>query len=1030
MGKTIKKILKITGKVFLYIIIISVSLVLLSLITVKVFEKKITQMALNEVGTEFKAPFTVEDVNILPLKAFPLLTVELKDFKIGPTYDTLNFGPNQRLYDTLFNFNRVYLAIKAGPLFRNEVDVEKVTVDGINLNYFVDLKGISNFDFLIPTDTTTQTEADTSSSESLLNVLLSDLTLKNINLNYGDDTLKAKACIHIPEMHLNGKMLGDYYNGNSKGTVVLSGLGYEDYNLNNLGDLTFDFNVDYDNGKVKISKMDLASNIIKVSASGNVALTDTMPVDMNVKLTDINFSDMVKLLPAKMLKEFGIKKLEGVADANIKVKGFVYDTLILPSVYIDLNMKNGKVVTTDYPEIKELSMKGSISVPNPNDMRTISANFSQLTIKTTQSQVKMAFSVKNVEKPIYNVKGDMVITLDEFEPFLPDSTLEKLSGSILAHIETNGQLPDSLGMSSADYFLERTKLNIKLNKITAIVDSSTSVRNLSGSIRLIPNRTLLVDKVKLDAPEYNFKLDNFIFHTKLTGSLSDLKTIGMKTDTMLIAFGQNSLSGSFTFKNVEKPTYTLNSNVKLNLGELKPYIPDSLVEKLGGTITANLQSHGTINPDSIEDEIMPIAFNQSKLSVAVNRLFFSMPNDTLVKLDDLSLNFSMADDTMRVNNLYGKTHGIEFRMDSTRVWNVYKALLKGEKDKKLIADTRIWVSDIDYAYFAPLMAEDTTQQETPEQTVTDSTATDSSSFAIPPYIVRGTFAMNSLKYGKMLIKNFSTKFRVDDSLYVVDDMNMDVFSGHINLSALYDTRVDTATVIELKTDANKVDIRQLLSENDEFDQDFITSKNISGLVTGELFARVVMKDTSVLYNKINMLGNFTLEKGGIYNFKPVTGLSKYTGMKELDNIVFRTMETKVFIYDNQIYFPKTSIVSTALDMSVYGMQSFGDDFEYHLEVFPGDVILGKNKKLLKKQGMESDLFKGEDKSKRSGFYLLAKVEGEDSKYGFDNKQAKNLMKAKIRVQERGLNLIFHPRIVNFSTEINRKERKKKTSNNE
>lgn len=93
MGKTIKKILKITGKVFLYIIIISVSLVLLSLITVKVFEKKITQMALNEVGTEFKAPFTVEDVNILPLKAFPLLTVELKGFKNWPYIRYIKFWP-------------------------------------------------------------------------------------------------------------------------------------------------------------------------------------------------------------------------------------------------------------------------------------------------------------------------------------------------------------------------------------------------------------------------------------------------------------------------------------------------------------------------------------------------------------------------------------------------------------------------------------------------------------------------------------------------------------------------------------------------------------------------------------------------------------------------------------------------------------------------------------------------------------------------------------------------------------------------
>ena len=75
--------------------------------------------------------------------------------------------------------------------------------------------------------------------------------------------------------------------------------------------------------------------------------------------------------------------------------------------------------------------------------------------------------------------------------------------------------------------------------------------------------------------------------------------------------------------------------------------------------------------------------------------------------------------------------------------------------------------------------------------------------------------------------------------------------------------------------------------------------------------------------------------------------------------------------------------------------------------------------------MESDVFEGQDKAKRSGLYLVALNRGKDSKYGFDTQHLQRLMKTTIRVQERGLNLIFNPKVVNFSTEIDRRERKKK-----
>ena len=72
---------------------------------------------------------------------------------------------------------------------------------------------------------------------------------------------------------------------------------------------------------------------------------------------------------------------------------------------------------------------------------------------------------------------------------------------------------------------------------------------------------------------------------------------------------------------------------------------------------------------------------------------------------------------------------------------------------------------------------------------------------------------------------------------------------------------------------------------------------------------------------------------------------------------------------------------------------------------------------------ESDLLDG-DESTRKGLNLLALNRDGNTKYGFDNKRMQRVMTAEIRVQERGLSLLFHPKLVSYSTDLIRKEIRK------
>jgi hypothetical protein len=170
-----------------------------------------------------------------------------------------------------------------------------------------------------------------------------------------------------------------------------------------------------------------------------------------------------------------------------------------------------------------------------------------------------------------------------------------------------------------------------------------------------------------------------------------------------------------------------------------------------------------------------------------------------------------------------------------------------------------------------------------------------------------------------------------------------------------------------------------------------------------------------------MKGDLKLEDGGIYNFEPLMEVGKFTNLRELENLVFRTLETSIFIHKNNIYFPKTSIVSSAVDMAALGVQSFDSDYQYHITLFLRDVLLGKSDNLLKQQGMEKDGFKGDDQSDRKGLFLVAMDRNGEKRHRWDQPALRRRMESQINVQSIGLGLVFNPRLVNYSTDLDRRE---------
>ncbi len=99
----------------------------------------------------------------------------------------------------------------------------------------------------------------------------------------------AKACVAIPEIKLNGKVLGSYYAGAVEGSISVSDLALEGTHADRMGKTSLDFKVGYDNGDISVDKLNLNADGFGLSANGKAKLSDSIFVDMGVGLTNMDF---------------------------------------------------------------------------------------------------------------------------------------------------------------------------------------------------------------------------------------------------------------------------------------------------------------------------------------------------------------------------------------------------------------------------------------------------------------------------------------------------------------------------------------------------------------------------------------------------------------------------------------------------------------------------------------------------------------------------------------------------------------------
>ncbi len=743
-----------------------------------------------------------------------------------------------------------------------------------------------------------------------------------------------------------------------------------------------------------------------MNVTGTALIKNDIYADINISSEEVDLAELIKYVPADTLKNYGIKDVSGQMTFNAKIRGVISDTTAMPSVDADIWLKDAAVSIRDYPAFNNVSFNIAFTNGEKQDERSSEIRIKNLHFETANSKGFVKGSIKNFNKPRYAVKGDLNIDLSEFSSLVPDSLLNSIDGNLKAVFSTKGVFPDSVTDAVIDKALNNSFADVTLSNVNAISDSFPDVNSLSGKLIYKPG-SLEVRDLFASLPNYHLNLRDCAFKTLLDGELTDPSKTIFDIQSFFLQTDSSSISGKAYVEDLDSPEFRLNAIIDLNLSEAMSVLPDdSVVTDMSGNIRATVTSNGHLNPDSITEQLTDIVFRNSSFNAEFSKVSVAMP-DTLISISNLSGKMMLVHDSITFENVEGSYKSIAFSVPEMEIVNAYNAVVLNKKEI-VSAEGEVQMGDIDYAMFAPFLEDTSGTKENDEA--------DEINYS---FVMKGKIMANSFKYKKAVLKNISALYNVTDSVYIIDKFNFDGFGGKASNSVRLNYMPDGTTIINTKHFVDRIDIHQVLNDFDnfkEFGNNEISADNLGGLFSTKLHTKVVMAGDSILENETRIKGDLKMENGGIYNYKAAMDMADFTKLKELDSIRFKTFESKIFMFKNKLYVPNTYIVSSALDIGFFGMQSLGEDYEYHIQLHLGDVLKGKSQKLLKRQAENGDEITAKDLDRNTVKLIYANI-NRKSKVGFDKKKAQRLMQVKIKTQEKMLDLIFFPKLVSFDTGV-------------
>ena len=1022
-------------------------------------QDRITKYALNELSETFDAPMATKDVNFSLITDFPLASIQFEGLWLG-AYQWNEKNEIQSI-DTLVKVNDLYVSVNTRDLFNDIFTIRKVELVDAFVKYEIDSLGRTNFDFLMSSDTVAVEEEMVEGEP--LDLTAEGIRLSNFTLWYKDEQQGIKTKAYIPEINGAVKLKDPKTYAHFNGNLEISDVFVKDTPMDRMEKADLGINLTFKSDTLEIVSLVLQTEEIKITTEGKMILGEQTYADLNTNIKAPSLAKLTKYAPDGMLKANGVSQVAGSVDINSSVRGFVGEE-DLPHYEVSLIYDQGSLKYENYPLIYNIGIQTSITNGSKNNNQTTSINLSKLKANVSGNKIDLSGNFYNLDRLKYDLVAKLDLDFDASKKIVPDTLVQDIGGQINVQLATKGMAPDSITSDFINTALANTTAQIGFEKFKVKMDETVNIRKMSGKISYSDRHVELTD-LSAYLPDYKVRLTKNSFDLTFKGDPMKPKSLVIDIPKFHFATSEGVLDGNASVKKLKHLNFAVTSRLNLDLKKLKRFTSDTLVNDMNGRLKASIQSKGKLNIEKMADEdIETILYDNTNLDLSLERINLDM-KDTLMNVKNLSGRIIKKDHNISIDGFKGGYQGISFDINTT-VENAFNTALRN-KPGILKVDGTYKLGNLDYKILGAFASEEeseanssSTEVEEPTnwnyevtgqafvksfkyddttvkdieavydindanqliksnvkvgQTIYGETATVNSlstklEMNMSNNEVKGKLAITDMKYEDAMLTDISALYNVNDTVYTIDQLDFMGFGGEILTSMQIHMKPQDEMEFEMKGNIIELDVRRLMKEMKNFDQDEMTYEQLNGIVSSDnFFLRMVMIGDSIVYDDMRMTCDLKFHDGGIYHYPPVQDMAQYLPKKKVDNLdtlSFKTIDTHMFLFKDAVYIPRTYIVSSLFDVDMLGMQSFGEDYRYHVGVNLGQV-LGKKK--------ASSLEENSETKKVKMIRVKATGHSGDYKSGLDNVKDRDEMKRIVKTQEKVLEFRFQPKAFNFDT---------------
>lgn len=965
---------------------------------------------------DLKGKITVDYATISPFENFPYISLDLHDFKVYETKDTLQ-AP-------IIHLNDVYVGFDIMDLIQGKFIIKKIKLQNGDL----EIVQYEDHSFNLTKAFEPQIEIEDVSEEFHLD--LKEIRLENIHLtkyNQGD-SIKVDVAFDWADSKFSTTDKYIDFGIDSKFTMqILKGTDTTFVKNKHL-EIHTDFRFDKDDHKITFQPSEVTLENGLFGMEGDIDFDDDFNLNLKFEGKKPNFDLLIAFAPEEIIKTLKRYDNKGSIYFRATVNGKSTNGHI-PAVEAFFGCENGYFDNTlTNKKLDDLGFNAYFTNGDDHLLESCEFRLSDFSARPEAGKFTGNLVVKNFVSPEIDMQIDSDFDLEFLSKFLNLTDLSALSGKVqlrmnfhdiidLEHPEKSlEQLNQAyfaalkirnLNFESKDFHLPVKNLNVnaemdgnalKLHELkVSLGESSFSFKGFLDNVPAILHQTAgeVRGEIQFSSPKINIKeLTSGKGMTPVDELMKDVKTrfvfqgpANAFAKAKLLPKGTYGLKElDVSFKNYPHRLHDFNAlfevtDDKLEIKRFDGFIDDSDLHLTGsiqnvelwgekhkfGESSIALQMHSTVlkfkdlfsynGVNYIPEEYRNEELHQFKWKGKVTLVYA----DSLEKADVYwsQLQGKFKEHPMQIAQ--GKGHLI---FDHHTLTFDQVAAKIGKSDFS-ISGKKHWgaksskeAKDTFYLTSTLLDFDELFSYKPAEKAKTQEEAHQVSFnvFEIPFPNIKIQTDIKEMVYHKYHLKQLKSNIRVYENHKVYfDKLRFDAAGGTVDMKGYLNGTDPKHLYLSPEIKIKKVNLDKVLFKLDNFGQDYLISDNLHGIFSGKISGKMALHpDLTPILNESDLQIDVLVDNGRLDKFGPLQAMSDFFGDKNLNRVLFDKLENRLQFKNGVLVLPNMVINSSLGYIQLSGKQNVNLEMEYYVRVPLRLVTKAATQKLFGKKAEEID----------------------------------------------------------------------------